>query len=479
MDALYDSYSTFSSQKNYRYYGNNGIVYNKDGGTVTTYSTYTIGDVIGCALDLDNNKIYFSKNGTWQGSSDPAAGTNPTATDVTGAWFPACTADTSQSVIINFGQDSSFAGDETAQGNTDGNNNGDFYYTPPSGFLALCTNNLPDPSIALPDENFNTVLYTGNTPSSQAVTGVGFEPDFLWLKSRSATTGNIVQDSVRGATKRLETNTGGAAVTDATYVASFDSDGFTVGTNTDTNASSGTFVAWNWKGGGAAVSNGDGDITSSVSANTTTGFSIVSYTGDGDNTSSVGHGLTGTPGMILLKALTGTQNWIVWHKNLTATTGKSLYLNTSAAEVSNTSYWYDTAPNATTFHPGDGGASNGNTTEYIAYCFEEIEGYSKMGSYVTIAGAATNGEGNFIYTGFKPAWFLNKMISGPDGAGGWFLYDNKRNAYNLTGTYLVPSANYADEVAVQGWDFLSNGIKLRASFSANTHNIHGIRRITI
>ena len=202
MDALYDSYSTFSSQKNYRYFGNNGIVYNKDGGTVTTYSTYTIGDVIGCALDLDNNKIYFSKNGTWQGSSDPAAGTNPTATDVTGAWFPACTADGSQSVKINFGQDSSFSGSETAQGNTDANAIGDFYYTPPTGFLALCSDNLPDPSVALPEENFKPIIWSG-TGGSRDYTDVGFQPDLVWQKARDDTWQWNVTDSVRGVGKSL------------------------------------------------------------------------------------------------------------------------------------------------------------------------------------------------------------------------------------------------------------------------------------
>ena len=143
----------FHTLWNYRYYGNNGIVYNDNGNTVQTYSTYTTGDVISCALDMDNGKIFFAKNGTWQGSSDPAAGTNPAATaNLTDGkpWVPAFTADSSQSVKVNFGQDSSFSGSETAQGNTDGNGNGDFYYTPPTGYLALCSNNLSDPSIALP-----------------------------------------------------------------------------------------------------------------------------------------------------------------------------------------------------------------------------------------------------------------------------------------------------------------------------------------
>ena len=219
-------------------------------------------------------------------------------------------------------------------------------------------------------------------------------------------------------------------------------------------------VAWNWKAGGAASSNGDGDITSSVSANTTAGFSIVSYTGDGDNTSSVGHGLATTPGMILLKALTGTHNWIVWHKDLTATTAYSLYLNTDGAETNNVSYWYDAAPNATTFHPGDGGASNGSGTAYIAYCFESIEGYSKVGSYT----GNNNADGPFIYTGFKPAFTIVKLYS--HSSYGWVMMDDARDTYNVMAANLRANTNAAEtdgsEMTV---DYTSNGFKIR-----NTNN---------
>ena len=446
------------------YTSNKAVLYSSGLGTKYNFSsvasygaTWTTGDLMGVAFNRDDNEITFYKNNSAQptltigGTADQRSRLIPLIVTGTGG--------TDGGGTFNFGQDSSFAGAKTAQGNQDANDIGDFYYEPPTDYLALCTDNLPDPEIKLPGENFNTVLYTGDAATTQAVTGVGFQPEFLWLKSRSASAGNIVQDVARGATTRLETNSNGAQVTDATYVASFDSDGFTVGNNTDVNANTATYVARNWKAGGAPVSNGDGDITSSVSANTTAGFSIVSYTGDGDNTSSVGYGLTTTPGMILLKALTGTQNWIVWHKNLTATTGKSLYLNTGAAEVSNTSYWYDAAPNATTFHPGNGGASNGNTTEYIAYCFEEIEGYSKMGSYE----GNSSTDGTFICTGFTPAMVFVKNI---EAATNWIQHDYKRPGYNVHDKSLRPDGAGAAE-SNNEVDFLSNGFKWRGDSYPN------------
>ena len=189
----------------------------------------------------------------------------------------------------------------------------DFYYTPPAGYVALCTDNLSAPSIALPQEHNNSVLYTGDGQTTQAVTGVGFEPDFLWLKSRTTAAGNIVQDVVRGPTTRLETNSTGIEVTDATYVASFDSDGFTVGNNVDTNANTVPYVTFNWKAGGAASANTDGTINSSVSANTTAGFSIVTFTGNQTSGATVGHGLSQAPEMIIVKGRSFTDSWGVYH----------------------------------------------------------------------------------------------------------------------------------------------------------------------
>jgi hypothetical protein len=463
------------------YVGNDGDWYQNNSGT-TYGDTYTAGDVIGVAVDLENNKLYFSKNGVWQDSGDPTSGATGTGAIAIGDfdYFAAIGTTTSSSLgfCANFGSDSSFAGATTAQGNQDGNEVGDFYYTPPTDYLALCTSNLPDPEIALSGDHFNTKLYTGDGATTLAVSGVGFQPDFTWIKNRDQADDHILVDSVRGATNYLVANETDAEVDDSTFVASLDSDGFTVGDDVVVNTNTENYVSWNWEAGGAStVTNTDGDIESEVSANTTAGFSIVSYTGDADNESSVGHGLTTTPGMIILKALTGTQNWIVWHKDLTATTAYSLYLNTDGAETNNVSYWYDAAPNATTFHPGDGGASNGSGTAYIAYCFESIEGYSKMGSY----DGNGNADGPFIYTGFRPAYIMIRVA--PSWTGGhWHIFDTKRYTYNET-TNTTTTGITADNAANDGGgggegagpiDILSNGFKIRnnnGNDNANGDNI--------
>ena len=418
--------------------------------TQTGLATVTAGDIVGIAIDLDaspqTGKVY--KNNVQLGTTIDLQSGN--------TWTPFvlnANSGVSKTFTLNCGQDSSFAGAATAQGNQDGNEVGDFYYAPPSGYLALCTSNLPDPEITLPGEHFNTILYDDG---AGAKTGVGFQPDFVWVKSRGSAYEHELTDAVRGVTKALSSDSTNAESTDSNGLTAFGTDGFTVGTDTNYSDTTGSgMVAWNWKGGGAAVSNGDGDITSSVSANTTAGFSIVSYTGDGDNTSSVGHGLTTTPGMIFLKALTGTHNWIVWHKDLTATTAYSLYLNTDGAETNNVSYWYDAAPNATTFHPGDGGASNGSGTAYIAYCFESIEGYSKVGSYISNA----NADGPFIYTGFKPAYLL---VKGASLSVNWDVTDAVRNTYNVVNRRLAPNTTGVDDTS-NVIDYLSNGFKVRST----------------
>jgi hypothetical protein len=464
----------------YAYYRTNG-----SSGESAGFPNLAVGSIVQCALDLDNAELYMGVNGSFYdlagSSADPAARTNPTwsSLSTTVDWFPFSEYRVSTHASINnFGQDSSFAGTKTAQGEQDSNGVGDFYYEPPTDFLALCSSNLPDPEIALPGDNFNTKLYTGDGATTLAVSGVGFQPDFTWIKNRDQADDHILVDSVRGATNYLVANETDAEVDDSTFVASLDSDGFTVGDDVVVNTNTENYVSWNWEAGGAStVTNTDGDIESEVSANTTAGFSIVSYTGDADNESSVGHGLTTTPGMIILKALTGTQNWIVWHKDLTATTAYSLYLNTDGAETNNVSYWYDAAPNATTFHPGDGGASNGSGTAYIAYCFESIEGYSKMGSY----DGNGNADGPFIYTGFRPAYIMIRVA--PSWTGGhWHIFDTKRYTYNET-TNTTTTGITADNAANDGGgggegagpiDILSNGFKIRnnnGNDNANGDNI--------
>jgi hypothetical protein len=284
-------------------FGGEGVTYRTDGSKEmngvngNTYvsgwgATWTTGDVMAIGYDADSNggQVTFYKNGVSQGVA--FTGTNANITEITGQLFFGCQNNhaSTSTFIYNFGQDSSFAGNKTPQGKQDANDIGDFFYAPPTGFLALCTANLPDVDV-IPSEHFNTVLYTG-TGSSNAISNLGLTPDFTWIKSRSNTEGHGLVDSVRGATKLLSSNTTDSEATSANYVASLDSDGFTVGTSTLTNGNGYTYVAWNWKAGGTAVSNTNGSITSSVSANPAAGFSIVSYTGNGTSGATVGLGLS-------------------------------------------------------------------------------------------------------------------------------------------------------------------------------------------
>ena len=455
---------TFSALWNYRYYGQNGIVYNDNGNTVQTYSTYTTGDVIGCALDMDNGKIFFAKNGTWQGSSDPAAGTNPAATtNLTDGkpWIPGFTADSSQSVKVNFGQDSSFSGSETAQGNQDENNKGDFYYAPPAGFLALCTDNLAEPLISgvQTSEHFNTVLYTGDGAVDHDITGVGFQPDFSWIKMRSSTGQHMLFDVIRGAGEYLVSSNNEEGKTDATSLLSFDSDGISVGSGYHVNSNTATFVNWNWKGGGAGVTNTDGNMsgTVTVSANSTAnGFSIVKWTGSGA-TNTVGHGLAQAPELIIVKNYsTDVQNWAVGATVVySGWTGRAGELNDTGAQSASSAYWNDTVPSASVFTVSTENNVNKSGDNMIAYCFHSVEGYSKVGKYTGNASA----DGAFVYCGFRPAFLIAKNY----GASGkpWVMYDDKRDTYNEMYKQLVANDNAAANTSEGRLDFVSNGIKWR------------------
>ena len=301
-----------------------------------------------------------------------------------------------------------------------------------------------------PTDYFNTVLYTGNG-GSQSITGVGFQPDWLWIKCRNLAQSHNAYDSIRGITKALYTN---ATAGEDTYamMSSFDSDGWSMNGSLDLlNGNGNTYVAWNWLAGGTASSNTDGSITSSVSANTTAGFSIVSYTGTGAN-ATVGHGLGVVPKMIIVKRRDGAADWTVYNSNIGNT--NFLRLNGTLASTSQATYWNNTSPTSSVFTVGSAGDVNTSSGTHIAYCFAEKKGFSKFGSY-TGNGSA---DGTFVYTGFKPAFFLVKAI---DSVQDWFIYDNKREPYNLMQTRLRPSTSDAENTNVAYYmDFLSNGFKL-------------------
>ena len=305
-----------------------------------------------------------------------------------------------------------------------------------------------------PSDYFNTVLYTG-TGATQSISGLNFQPDFTWIKGRSGATDHALYDAVRGTTKDMASNTLDAETTQATGLTAFSTDGFTVGALAKLNTSSATYSSWNWLGANGTASNGNGSIDSTVSANTTSGFSIVSYSGNSTSGATVGHGLGVTPSMIIVKRRTAGEQWEVYHKTLGAT--KRMALDTTGASSASSSRWNNTEPTTSVFSLGNSGATNTSGSTYIAYCFADVQGYSKFGSYT----GNGNVDGTFIYTGFKPAFVMYKSSSG---AYNWIMQDNKRaNPFNEINADVRANVSDAEATSTSynDVDFLSNGIKLR------------------
>ena len=304
-----------------------------------------------------------------------------------------------------------------------------------------------------PTDYFNTVLYTGNG-STQSITGVGFSPEFLWLKERTSTSYHRLSDIIRGTNKQLSSNVTDAEETISTVVSSYDSDGFTVGADNGSNESGQTYVGWSWLAGGTASSNTDGSITSTVSANTTAGFSVVSYTGNSTAGATIGHGLGVTPNVIITKARTNAGRfWGMYHSSL-GNTG-SMALNSTQAFDTSTTYWNDTNPTSSVYTVGTNGDSN-SSSGMIAYCFAEKKGFSKFGSYT--GNGST--DGTFVYTGFKPAFLMIK----PNAVENWHIFDNKRSSINVVQKDLRPNLSNAEtDSSASAMDFLSNGFKFRNS----------------
>ena len=429
--------TTFSSQTNYRWYSVDGKIYNASGATANSYATWGTSDVLSVAVDMDAGSVTFYKNGTSQGSA---------ITGLTGSWVVGFNPGGSNTIFnANFGQRP-------------------FAYTAPSGFKALCTQNLPTPTIGATtatqaNKYFDINLWTGNGSSQTLTNSGGFQPDWVWLKSRSSGTNfHNLYDVLRGATKHLFSNTTAAEGTNAQALTAFTSTGFSVGNDNDVNQSSGTYVGWQWKANGSGSSNTAGSITSTVSANTTSGFSVVTYTGTG-SAATVGHGLGATPKMIIGRSRTNSGfNWGVWHTAL-----QSLYGNTAWIRL-NTTGAYDTTfdvfdpqnNTSSVFGIGTEATMNANSSNYVAYCFAEVAGYSAFGSY-TGNGSA---DGPFVYTGFRPAYVMAKKSSGIEI---WYILDSKRGTYNVNKPRLNANNPDAESSAYDIMDFTSNGFKFRNS----------------
>jgi hypothetical protein len=444
-------------------------IYHSDGNKVnsanpadtgTSYgNTYTTNDIIGVAVDMDNGKIWFSKNGTYQASGDPVAGTNAAFTNLTSTTvYPFAyhwSAGSQQSP--NFGQRP-------------------WAYAPPAGYKALCTTNLPEPTIKQPNKYMDTVLYTGDGTTSKTVSGLNFQPDLVWIKARSQTYRHSVFDVLRGFGQHLQPsftdaeNTVGTTVGTSFFLGAT-STGFTVGVptsgtysgNLGTNENGTTYVGWNWKAGDSTVTNTSGSISSQVRANPTAGFSIATYTGNGTGGATVGHSLGVTPSMVIVKKRSGIADWPVQHISLGP--NASLRLNGTDA-TTNEPWWNSTAPSSTVFTLGNSNTINQNGETFVAYCFAPIAGYSAFGSYT--GNGSTNGP--FVHTGFRPKFIMIKCSSTGGTSYNWALIDSVRSYANVGNHTLAAnlsdsSSSFGTGVDVFGSanmiDLLSNGFKIR------------------
>jgi hypothetical protein len=443
------------------YYGSNGNKINN--GSSTAYgSSFTTNNVIGVAFDADNGKLFFSKNNTWQNSGDPAAGTNAAFSSglTTGPYFPAISDDTAatQSGDFNFGQRP-------------------FAYTPPSGFLALNTQNLPTPTIANGAQYMAAVTWTGDAAASRNIvpstTNSGnnplpttFQPDMVWLKARNQPYDALIFDAVRLAGKSIAPSSTSAEVTNNGngYLSAFNTDGFTVAQGSSSilsvNASGVTYVGWQWKGGGAGVVNNVGSIPSTVSANVSAGFSVATATAPASGAFSIGHGLGVTPSMIIVKPTAGgTANWAVWHTSL----GSSYYinLNQTAAQTS-TTYWGTMTSSLINF-----AATNlvNASSAFVCYTFAAVAGYSAAFSFT----GNGSSDGPMVNLSFRPRWILIKRT---DTTGNWIVFDTSRQTINYGTTSdptLYPNLSIAEATGII--DILSNGFKVR--FTDSDYNASG------
>ena len=393
----------------------------------TSYSTaFAVSDVVMVAFDVDAGKCWFGKNGTWNDSGNPAAGTSESAyftyTDPVTVFLDGTYSGGADAWTLNFGQSG-------------------LTYTPPTGFTALSTANLPAPAIKDGSKYFQTTLYTGNGTAigsgGNAVTQIGnstFQPDFVWIKGRSGATSHYLFDAVRGATKYLSSDGTYFETTGVESLSTFDTDGFTLGNLAGVNTNAATYVAWMFK-------------------QLPGFFDIVSYTGDGLAGHTVAHALGVSPELALVKDLDVVNGWGVYHKGSGA--GDILFLDSTSAATASATAWSATVPDASNLTIGANGTTNNSGNDYIAYLFAEVEGFSKFGKY-TGNGSA---DGPMVYCGFRPRFV---MVKRTNSTGNWFMYDTSRDPYNLTDSWLYADGAGAETTdTTRTMDILSNGFKWR------------------
>jgi hypothetical protein len=422
----YDSSNavTFSGSTNVSRYGT------ALGAVGTSFAT---NDVVGIAYDADNLQVTLYKNNTSIYTVSSLASE--------AHYFFWDGYQNTEYVNFNFGQRP-------------------FTYTPPTGFVALNTQNLPDSTIKNGATVMAATTYTGNGGSlsiANTANGVSMQPDFVWIKSRSNAQSNGLYDSVRGIYKWLRSDGTDAEQTFTDSVQSFNSNGFSISSYAGLNTNAATYVGWQWQAGkGSTSSNTSGSITSTVSVNATAGFSIVTYTGNQTAGATVGHGLGVAPNLIIVKSRGAVTSWPVYHSALGATNW--IMLNSTSAQQTTAQEWNNTAPTSTVFSIGNSSANSNQAATYVAYCWSAVKGFSAFGSYT--GNGSTDGP--FVYTGFRPRFIMFKRT---DAAASWRIMDTSREPINATQTEIYPNSSSAEASAPNGMDILSNGFKLRGSYS--------------
>lgn len=477
-EAINDFYGDFGPNTDLGMWDSRGYYYD-EGTAGGSPSSYGAGNVIGVAFDVDAGKIWFSKDGTYEHSGDPANGTNQSTGSTNDlselGIVPAVNGEGGGNGIMNFGQDSSFSAAETATSNADANGFGTFHTAPPSGFLAICQSNIPEPDILQPNKHFKCISYSGNG-STQSITGLGFLPDWVWIKERTTTSSHALYDSSRGVLKQIEANNPDAETTASSMLTSFDADGFSVGSSGAINQSSQTYVAWCWKMAGGtttAFTESGNNPGGTHQANTTSGTSIVTYTGTG-SAGTVSHGLGKIPRLILIKNRDEADNWAVYYRSNGCTARNSssssdtetdyLILNTTAATADSANWWNDTAATDSVFTVATDHSVNADGEKYVAYCFADVQDYQKVGIYL----GNNSTTGATVWTGFKPAYVLTKKL---DGTGNWYINDIARSPGNPTSSFgdnLYADLNNAE--SGNGMDLISTGFKIRNADSSQNSN---------
>jgi hypothetical protein len=440
----------------YVYSGGGLLNVASDGSSTNQTNPFTVGQTWQLAIDATNGYAWLGQNNVWYSSTmtatgNPVTGANPTFTisnlSTRGGLSVLCGHNTAGGTFAwNFGQRA-------------------FVYTPPTGYKALNTFNLPDSTIKKGNTVMDATLYTGNGSTQSVTNAASFKPDLVWVKYRNATNYHYLTDSVRGANLQLYSNSTDNETSTAGAITGFISNGFTLGSNTDINQNVGKYVGWQWQAGqGSTSSNTSGTITSTVSVNTTAGFSIATYTGNGTAGATIGHGLGVAPSMIIVKARSAggaNYEWVVQHKSVPASQ-ILLLSNTIAATTSAT--FNSQYPSSSVIYLGSNTGANQSTITYVAYCWAEIAGYSKFGSY-TGNGSA---DGPFVYLGFRPEFIMVKSSSS---VADWNMWDTSRSPYNQGGQTIWANLQNGEYTAAVFYDILSNGFKLRdtnAESNANT-----------